>query len=145
MVYSERLCYICAGNWASRHHVCKEKGMENPATKGGAPKGNQNARTHGFYSRVLDESEQRDFEQATRVEGLDEEIALVRVKIKSLVEREPDNLKLIMRGMKILEGMLRTRYNIGKEDKQSLKNAIGTVLKDIALPLGIGLSSMKKG
>lgn len=34
--------------------------------KRGAPTGNQNARKHGFYSRVLDEEEQLDFEQATR-------------------------------------------------------------------------------
>ncbi len=35
----------------------------------GAPKGNQNARKHGFYSRVLDEAEQLDFDLATGVEG----------------------------------------------------------------------------
>ena len=44
--------------------------------KRGAPKGNQNARKHGFYSRVLDEAEQLDFELATGVEGIDDEIAL---------------------------------------------------------------------
>jgi uncharacterized protein YjcR len=49
--------------------------------KRGAPRGNQNARKHGFYSRVLDDAEELDFEQATEVEGLDEEIALLRVKI----------------------------------------------------------------
>jgi len=38
--------------------------------KRGAPEGNQNARKHGFYSRVLDEAEQIDFEQATGVEAL---------------------------------------------------------------------------
>jgi len=29
--------------------------------KRGAPKGNQNARKHGFYSKVLDEAERLDF------------------------------------------------------------------------------------
>ena len=65
--------------------------------KRGAPKGNQNARKHGFYSKVLDEAERLDFELATGVDGLDEEIALLRVKIKSLLERDPENIKLIMR------------------------------------------------
>jgi|GEM_PF-6518470 len=50
--------------------------------KRGAPEGNQYARKHGFYSHVLSESEQADYELATRVEGIDEEIALLRVKIK---------------------------------------------------------------
>jgi len=106
--------------------------------KRGAPKGNQNARKHGFYSRVLDEAERFDFEVATTVEGLDEEIALLRVKIKSLLEYDPENMKLIMQAATTLARLIRTRYNIGKEDKEGLKEAIGNVLRDVALPLGIG-------
>ncbi len=105
--------------------------------KRGAPKGNQNARKHGFYSKVLDEAEKLDFELATGVEGIDDEIALLRVKIKSLVERDPQNIKLIMQAINTLERLIRTKYNIGKEDKKGLKEAIANVLKDIALPLGI--------
>jgi uncharacterized protein YjcR len=40
--------------------------------KRGAPQGNQNARKHGYYSPLLDEEEQKDFFQATMVEGIDE-------------------------------------------------------------------------
>lgn len=107
--------------------------------KRGAPLGNQNARKHGFYSRVLDEVERADFELATEVEGLDEEIALLRVKIKSLVRCDPNNVKLIVQATNALERLLRTKYNISKEDKQGLREAIGNVLRDIALPLGIGI------
>ena len=108
--------------------------------KRGAQKGNQNARKHGFYSIVLDEEQQRDL-IAIDVEGLDEEIALLRVKIKSLVQRDPENMRLIMLATNALAKLIMTRYNIRKEDKQGLKEAIGNVLKDIAIPLGIGISS----
>ena len=107
----------------------------------GAPKGNQNARKHGFYSRVLDEAERLDFERATGVEGIDDEIALLRVKIKSLLERDPDNIKLVMQATNTLARLVRTRYNISKEDKKGLKEAISNVLRDIALPLGIGIGN----
>jgi len=109
--------------------------------KRGAPKGNQNARKHGFYSRVLDEAEQRDFEIATCVEGIDDEIALLRVKIKSLVERDPENIKLIMQATNTLARLVRTRYNISREDKKCLRDAIANVLRDVALPLGIGIGA----
>lgn len=109
--------------------------------KRGAPKGNQNARKHGFYSRVLDETEQLDFELATSVEGIDDEIALLRVKIKSLVERDPENLKLIMQATNTLARLVRTKYNIGREDKKGLREAIANVLRDVALPLGIGIGA----
>ena len=109
--------------------------------KRGAPKGNQNARKHGFYSRVLDEAEQLDFELATGVEGIDGEIALLRVKIKSILENDPENIKLIMQATNALAKLVRTRYNISKEDKKGLKEAIGNVLRDVTLPLGIGIQT----
>ena len=115
-----------------------------PATAGrkrGAPKGNQNARKHGFYSRVLDEAEQLDFELASGVEGIDDEITLLRVKIKSILENEPENIKLIMQATNALERLIRTRYKITKEQRKGLKEAIGNVLRDVALPLGIGIGA----
>jgi len=110
--------------------------------KRGAPKGNQNARKHGFYSRSLDDTEQIDFALATEVEGIDDEIALLRVKIKSILRNDPDNIKLIMQATSTLARLIRTRYNIGKEDKRGFTEAIGNVLRDVALPLGIGIDAL---
>ena len=109
--------------------------------KRGAPKGNQNARKHGFYSRVLDEAERLDFELASGVEGIDGEIALLRVKIKSILEHDPENVKLIMQATNTLAGLVKTSYNITKEQRKGLKEAIGNVLREVALPLGIGIGA----
>ena len=109
--------------------------------KRGAPRGNQNARKHGFYSKVLDEAEQLDFELAAGVDGIDDEIALLRVKVKSILEKDPDNIKLIMQATNTLAGLVKTRYKITKEQKRGLKEAIANVLKDIALPLGVGIGT----
>jgi hypothetical protein len=109
--------------------------------KKGAPKGNQNARKHGFYSKVLNEAEQLDFELATGVEGIDDEIALLRVKIKALIAHDPNNIKLIIQATNTLAGLVKTSYNMTKEQRKGLKEAIGNVLRDIALPLGIGIGA----
>ena len=108
--------------------------------RGGQPD-NQNARKHGFYSRALDEAERLDFELATGVNGIDDEIALLRVKIKSLLEHDPENIKLIMQATNTLAGLVKTSYNMTKEQRKGLKEAIGNVLRDIALPLGIGIGA----
>ncbi len=109
--------------------------------KRGAPKDNQNARKHGFYSKVLDEAEQLDFSLATCVECIDDEIALLRVKIKSLLAHDPENIRLILKATNTLARLVKTKYNISKEDKKSLKEAIANVLRDVALPLGIGIGT----
>jgi len=107
--------------------------------KRGAPRGNQNARKHGFYARVLDEAERLDFEMAAGVDGIDDEITLLRVKIKSLLEEEPENIRLIMQMANALERLVRTRYSITREQKKGLKEAIGNVIREVALPLGIAV------
>ncbi len=115
---------------------------EKPKRKRGAPKGNQNARKHGFYSRVMNEAEQLDFELAAGVEGFDDEIALLRVKIKSLLENDPENIKLLMAATTTLANLVKTKYKITKEQKKGLKEAIENVLKDIAIPLGLGIGQI---
>src|SRR3990172_10633860 len=119
--------------------------MPREKRKMGAPKGNQNARKHGFYSKVLDEAERLDLELATGVEGIDDEIALLRVKIKSLLERDPENIKLMMQATNTLAGLVKASYKMTREQRKGLKEAIGNVLRDVALPLGIGIgTSLKK-
>ena len=51
---------------------------EKTKQKRGGQKGNRNAAKHGFYSRIFDEAERFDFNDAAGIEGIDEEIALIK-------------------------------------------------------------------
>jgi hypothetical protein len=93
----------------------------------------------GFYSRALDEAESLELEQASQVEGIDEEIALLRVKLRELVENQPDRIDLHFAAANTIARLVKTRYQISKEQKKSLKEAIAKVLTEVALPLGIGV------
>ena len=90
---------------------------------------------------VLDEAEKLDFELAAGVNGIDDEIALLRVKIKSILGDEPKNVRLLVEATNALERLIKTRYRITREQRKGLKEAIGNVLKDIAIPLGIGIGT----
>ena len=110
--------------------------------KRGAPKGNRNAVKHDFYSKVFDEAEQFDFNVATGIEGIDEEIALLRLEIKKAISGGDDrNLLLLVKAAGALEKLIRTRYQITAAQRKGLKEAISNVIKDIFFPLGINVGS----
>jgi hypothetical protein len=102
----------------------------------GAPLGNQNARKHGFYSNVFDDSEKRNLKMAYQIKGLDEEINLLRVKIKSVAERDPQNLRLISQAVVSLARLLRIRETNSKKEPH-LGQAIENVIREIGIPLGV--------
>jgi len=107
--------------------------------KKGAPLKNQNARKHGFYSQALTEAEKLEMEEAGYVEGIDQEIALLRIKLRELVEIQPDRIDLHLEAANTIARLVRTRYQISKEQKKSLKEAIAKVLTEVAVPLGVGI------
>ena len=106
----------------------------------GAPKDNQNARKHGFYSRVLTEAGQVELESASQIEGVDQEIAFLRVKLKQLADQHPERLDLQLEAANTIARLIRTHYQITREQKQTLRESIQKVLTDVAVPLGIGIA-----
>ena len=80
----------------------------------GAPRGNQNARKHGLYSRVLDENQRLQLARARAVKGIDEEIAIMRVKLFTLLEKYPERVELQIRAIATIARMVRTRLRINE-------------------------------
>jgi len=112
--------------------------------RGGQP-GNQNARTHGFYSKALTKAERLEMEDAARIFGIDDEIALLRVKLRELVENYPGRIDLQLKAANTIGRLCRTKYQIAAEQKAGLKEAIGKVLTEVALPLGINIGTKAIG
>ncbi len=93
----------------------------------------------GFYSLVLDEAERVGLEEAFNVEGLDDEIALLRVKLRALLEAEPERIDLHFEAANVIARLLKTRYQITREERKSIKEGIQKVLTEIGLPVGVGV------
>ena len=106
--------------------------------KGGQP-GNRNAMKHGFYSRVLSQADILALQQADSVEGLDTEISILRLKLSQLLERDPDNLHLMLQASSTLSKLLRVKCQLNPQQTKGLKQAIANVFREVALPLGVKL------
>jgi len=107
-------------------------------SRGGQP-GNQNARTHGLYSKALDEAESLQLEDAAAIEGLDAEIAIIRIRLRRLLGDCPDRLDLQLDAANTITRMVKTKYQISQGQRKGLKDAISKVLEEVAAPLGLGI------
>jgi hypothetical protein len=85
----------------------------------------------GFYAQALSEAEQVLLPEAREIEGLDEEIALLRVKLTSAMEEQPDNMALMLRAVDLLVKAVAAKYRLSKKSREDLADAINEVLKEI--------------
>ena len=117
--------------------------MKERKTSREKPAAERKAERELFYAGVLDEVEQMEFRTASGMEGVDEEIALIRVEIIKVVKTGGDaaSLRLLVQATNALERLIRTRYQITREQRKGLREAIGNVLREIAVPLGIGVGT----
>jgi hypothetical protein len=100
---------------------------------GGQPR-NQNARKHGFYSQALDSPEKHELKYAVGLDGLDQEIAILRVKFRSLLSYDGTNLRLINQTAETLGRLYQIKYGLSKNDSAKLKEAVASVLEEFIVP-----------
>ena len=81
--------------------------------RGGQP-GNQNARTHGFYSSSLTPQDQRRLTQAGGIEDLEPEITLIRLKILTILETPEAPPTLFFKAMGALLRLINTQHRISR-------------------------------
>jgi len=91
----------------------------------------------GFYLPALDDVSALKLEEARGMQGLDEEIALLRLKLRELLQEQPGEVDLHLRAATVLANLVKVRYAVSKEEKKGLKEAITRVLTELAIPLGV--------
>ncbi len=109
-------------------------------SRGGQP-GNQNARTHGFYSKSATPEQQQNMSIAAGMEGLDEEIALLRAKISAAAE-DPSQSNFLLSGISLLSRLLRTREKLGSQQSKGLEQAIANILRNVSPPVAQSMKNI---
>lgn len=84
-----------------------------------------------FYGSALDAAERIQLEAASDIEGLDEEIALLRTKLREVVAEHPQNLPLMLRGIELLVKAVSARYRLSKRAEQDLAESIAGVVRGV--------------
>jgi hypothetical protein len=91
----------------------------------------------GFYGPALSETTGILLEEAAGVDGLDQEIAVLRLKLRDIIRDDPENCELHLKTANTIANLVKIRYSISKEQKKCLRDAITKVFTELAIPLGV--------
>ena len=95
----------------------------------GGQKGNRNARKHGFYSGSLSPAETRQVWNIANLEGVDPEVAFIRVKLQSSLQHDPGNSRIIREASRFLVKWYSANYELDPTDRSYLKTVVESVLE----------------
>ena len=102
---------------------------------------NMPARTPRTYGGALNPWEQADFDRLRGVEGIDDEITLLRVKLRKVLKKQPNNTRLITATATALARLVKMRYSMTDKQSKGLKEAITNVFREVAIPLGVNIGT----
>ena len=112
--------------------------------KRGGQKGNRNARKHGFYSGALSPAETSQLWNIANLEGVDPEIALIRVKLQSSLQHDPGNRRVIREASRLLVRRYFAEYGLDPSDRKYLKAVVESFLEIASMRQSAGLQSSQK-
>ena len=107
--------------------------------KRGGQEGNRNARKHGFYSGTLGPAQTRQLWNITSLEGVDPEIALIRVKLQSSLQHDPGNRRVIREASRLLVKWYSEDYGLDRTDRNYLKTVVQDLLETASMQQFVGL------
>jgi hypothetical protein len=94
---------------------------------------------NAFYGDSLTESERKMLPAARKLEGLEEEIATLRVKLQSAMKEKEFDFRLFTHGIDMLVKAVATQYRLSPKARKDLADNIGAVLNSLGdqlLPAG---------
>ncbi len=97
--------------------------------KRGGQKSNQNARKHGFYSNNLSPCEMSQSLEIINQEGIDYNIAVLRIKLQSFLQNHPIHRRVFKEFSRLLVKCYRTKYQLDRTDRYYLKMVIESILE----------------
>jgi hypothetical protein len=92
-------------------------------------------RAKGFYRSALSEAERLALTEAVEMRGLDDEIAVLRVKLRTALEENPQDVKLMFKGLELLVKALAARFRLSQRAEDELSEKVEAVLRDVGAPM----------
>ncbi len=92
-------------------------------------------RPRAFYEAALDESEHARYAEALEVDGLDGEIALLRLRLQQAVRDNPEDVQLMAKGIELLVKATAAKYRLSKAAREDLSDSLAATVNSIGAQL----------
>ena len=90
----------------------------------------------GFYDSALSKADVEALAEARDVEGLEEEVALLRLQLRRALEDSDADAKLLQSGVRLLVQALLAQHRVSPQQAEHLGDALNNVLEQFGEVLG---------
>ncbi|MGE3961147.1 MAG: hypothetical protein AB7F65_05640 [Dehalococcoidia bacterium] len=95
-------------------------------------------RAPSFYERALSASDRELLADALEVEGVDAEVALLRVHIHRLLEEQPEDTEALRAGIRLLVTALSARHRLTGREAETLTETATGLLEQFVTAFATG-------
>ena len=80
--------------------------------------------TRRFYAEALSEAERLLLPEARGIEGVEEEIALLRLRLRAVLQETPLDLPLLLHGVEVLARVVGAQHKLPKRERERLDASV---------------------
>ena len=84
-----------------------------------------------FYESALSRAERDDFGVARSVDGLQEEIAILRLRLREALGEHPGDLDIVERGVRLLVQSLLAEHRLSSKEARNITDAASVLVEQL--------------
>lgn len=113
-----------AGSHATPRHGRAGAGMRRPARSGNSSRPRGRTAGSGFYAGVLDAADRLSLADAAAVRGIDQEVAVLRLRLRRLLGEHPEDFALTVRSIELLVRAVGAAGKLAADDSSDVLDHI---------------------
>ena len=105
--------------------------MKQTKRKRGGQKGNQNARTHGFYSSLLTPDQMSQLWNIVIKENVPPESAIMRLKLQSMLSQNTANTRTLKEAVRLIIKWSAQKYHLNRAGRVHMRALLKVLFRTL--------------
>lgn len=97
------------------------------------------AKRRSFYAGAMSDEDHERFMRALEVQGIDEEVAMLRMTLREQFESRPDAYEALLKNARLLIGAVAAQYRMSPKSARDFAERFTATLRDLGEQIAPGL------